>query len=50
MANNVVVETHYPQQMNRPVTVDSETYQQCNFQTFQMLVLSVVDPINSKQK
>jgi hypothetical protein len=48
MANNIVVETHYTQHMNRPITGDSESYQQCNYQTFQMLVLSVVDQLNSK--
>ena len=48
MTNNVVVDTHYTQNMNRPVTTgDSETYQQCNYQTFQMLVLAVVDQLNS---
>ena len=46
MANNVIVETHYTQNMNRPG--DAENYQQCNYQTFQMLVHSVVDPMNSK--
>jgi hypothetical protein len=50
MANNVVVETHYTQNMNRSVIGDSENYQQCNYQTFQMLVLSVVDPMNSKNE
>jgi hypothetical protein len=48
MANNVVVETHYTQNMNRQTTGDSDTYQQCNYQQFQMLVLSVVDQLNSK--
>jgi hypothetical protein len=47
MANNVVVETHYTQNMNRSLAGDSDTYQQCNYQTFQMLVLSVVDSLNS---
>jgi hypothetical protein len=48
MANNVVIDTHYTQNMSRPVTTsDSETYQQCNYQTFQMLVLAVVDQLNS---
>jgi hypothetical protein len=50
MANNVVIETHYTQNMNRPGTGDSESYQQYNYQTFQMLVLSVVDQLNSKKK
>jgi hypothetical protein len=50
MANNAVVETHYTQHMNRPTTGDSESYQQCNYQTFQMLVLSVVDQLNSKNE
>jgi hypothetical protein len=50
MANNVVIETHYTQNMNRPGTGDSESYQQYNYQTFQMLVLSVVDQLNSKEK
>jgi hypothetical protein len=50
MTHNVVVETHYTQNMNRPLTGDSETYQQCNYQTFQMLVLSVVDQSHSKYK
>ncbi|CAF3525609.1 unnamed protein product [Rotaria sp. Silwood1] len=49
MANNVVVETHYTQNMNRSLAADSETYQQCNYQTFQMLVLSVVDPLNTDE-
>ncbi|CAF1070277.1 unnamed protein product [Rotaria sordida] len=49
MANNVVVETHYTQNMNRSLTGDSETYQQCNYQTFQMLVLSVVDQLNTDE-
>lgn len=49
--NNVGVETHYTQHMNRPTTTttaDSESYQQLNYQTFQMLVVSVVDQLNSK--
>ena len=50
MANNAGIETHYTQNMTRPITGDSETYQQCNYQTFQMLVLSVVDQLNSKMK
>jgi hypothetical protein len=50
MTHNVVVETHYTQNMNRSLTGDSETYQQCNYQTFQMLVLSVVDQSHSKYK
>jgi hypothetical protein len=51
MANNVIVETHYTQNMNRPGTGggDTENYQQCNYQTFQMLVHSVVDQLNSKK-
>ena len=47
MANNVVSEPHYVQNINRSQTGDSETYQQCNYQTFQMLVLSVVNQLNS---
>jgi hypothetical protein len=47
MANNVIVETHYTQNMTRPS--DPDNYQQCNYQTFQMLVHSVVDPLNSKR-
>ncbi|CAF3137563.1 unnamed protein product [Rotaria socialis] len=49
MTNNVVVETHYTQNMNRSLAGDSDTYQQCNYQTFQMLVLSVVDPLNTDE-
>ena len=49
MSNNVVIETIHATSINRPVaTGDSETYQQCSYQTFQMLVLSVVDQSNSK--
>lgn len=46
MANNVVLETHCTPTMNRSLGGDTETYQQFNYQTFQMLVLSVVDPLN----
>ncbi|CAF1039731.1 unnamed protein product [Adineta steineri] len=49
MANNVIVDTHYTQNMNRSVTSDSETYQQCNYQQFQMLVHSVVDQLNTDE-
>jgi len=49
MANNVVVDTHYTQNMTRPGIGDTENYQQCNYQTFQMLVHSVVDQLNSKK-
>lgn len=51
MANNVIVETHYTQHTNRPATGDSESsYQQLNYQTFQMFVVAVVDQLNSKEK
>ena len=49
MTNNVVVDVHHTTTtMNRSATsTDSETYQQCNYQQFQMLVHSVVNPLNS---
>lgn len=50
MTNNVVVDVHHTTTaaMNRSTTAaDSETYQQCNYQQFQMLVHSVVNPLNS---
>lgn len=49
MANNIVGETaHHPTPIIRSTTTnDSDNYQQCNYQTFQMLVHSVVDQLNS---
>lgn len=45
------METHYATSIVRPGTTaagDSENYQQCNYQSFQMLVHSVVDQANRK--
>lgn len=48
MANNVVGDVHHTTTMNRSTTAgESETYQQCNYQQFQMLVHSVIDQLNS---
>ena len=46
MANNALVEAHCPQTINRSLMGDSEIYRQCDYQTFQMLVLSVVNQTN----
>lgn len=47
------MEIHYGAMITRQATTgggggDSENYQQCNYQTFQMLVHSVVDQSNCK--
>ena len=45
------MEIHYGTTMTRPgAGGDSENYQQCNYQSFQMLVHSVVDQSNCKKK
>ena len=50
------MEIHYATSMTRPGTTtttggggDSENYQQCNYQSFQMLVHSAVDQSNCKR-
>jgi len=50
--NNIVGETaHHPTPIIRTAAAnDSDNYQQCNYQTFQMLVHSVVDQLTSNLK
>ena len=50
MTNNLGVEAHYTSMIRQATGGDSENYQQCNYQTFQMLVHSVVDQLNSKRR